>query len=75
MKNWSRRDVLSRLASLAVLASLPPAVLARVVSREPPVSAFGESSTAEQVTKGLGGSLVWPGLLRKLDRELPGYAS
>lgn len=25
------------------------------------------------VTKGLGGALVWPGLLRKLDRENPGY--
>jgi hypothetical protein len=26
------------------------------------------------VTRGLGGSLAWPGLLRKLDRVLPGYA-
>ena len=23
---------------------------------------------AEEVTKGLGGQLIWPGLLRKLDR-------
>lgn len=29
---------------------------------------------AEQVTKGMGGQLAWPGLLRKLDRENPGYA-
>ncbi len=28
----------------------------------------GVQAQAEQVTKGLGGSLVWPGLLRKLDR-------
>ena len=28
---------------------------------------------AEQVTKGLGGNLAWPGLLRKLDRIDPGY--
>ena len=29
---------------------------------------------ADQVTKGMGGQLAWPGLLRKLDRENPGYA-
>lgn len=29
---------------------------------------------AAQVTKGLGGALAWPGLLRRLDRRLPGYA-
>jgi hypothetical protein len=28
----------------------------------------GIQAQAEQVTKGLGGQLVWPGLLRKLDR-------
>jgi ribulose-5-phosphate 4-epimerase/fuculose-1-phosphate aldolase len=28
---------------------------------------------AAQATKGLGGNLVWPGLLRRLDRQLPGY--
>ena len=28
---------------------------------------------ADQVTKGLGGNLAWPGLLRKLDRIDPGY--
>ena len=28
---------------------------------------------AAQVTKGLGGNLAWPGLLRRLDRETPGY--
>ncbi|MEM9401906.1 MAG: class II aldolase/adducin family protein [Pseudomonadota bacterium] len=34
----------------------------------------GIQAQAEQVTKGLGGTLVWPGLLRRLDREMPGYA-
>jgi ribulose-5-phosphate 4-epimerase/fuculose-1-phosphate aldolase len=29
----------------------------------------GIQAQAEQVTKGLGGALVWPGLLRKLDRQ------
>ena len=30
---------------------------------------------AAQVTRGLGGQLAWPGLKRRLDRRLPGYAS
>ncbi|MFC5743706.1 class II aldolase/adducin family protein [Dyella tabacisoli] len=30
---------------------------------------------AKQVTRGMGGALAWPGLLRKLDRQNPGYAS
>ena len=34
----------------------------------------GIQAQAEQVTKGLGGKLVWPGLLRRLDRRNPGYA-
>ena len=29
----------------------------------------GIQAQAEQVTKGLGGQLIWPGLLRKLDRK------
>jgi ribulose-5-phosphate 4-epimerase/fuculose-1-phosphate aldolase len=28
---------------------------------------------AREVTRGLGANLVWPGLLRRLDRRLPGY--
>jgi len=28
----------------------------------------GIQAQVEQVTKGLGGQLAWPGLLRKLDR-------
>lgn len=26
-----------------------------------------------QVARGIGGALAWPGALRRLDRELPGY--
>ena len=26
-----------------------------------------------EATKGLGAQLVWPGLLRRLQRQLPGY--
>jgi ribulose-5-phosphate 4-epimerase/fuculose-1-phosphate aldolase len=34
----------------------------------------GIKAAAAQVTRGLGGALAWPGLLRRLDRENPGYA-
>jgi len=33
----------------------------------------GIGAQAEAVTKGLGGDLVWPGLLRKLDRQEPSF--
>jgi ribulose-5-phosphate 4-epimerase/fuculose-1-phosphate aldolase len=33
----------------------------------------GIRAAASQVTRGLGSNLVWPGLLRKLDRSKPGY--
>ena len=34
----------------------------------------GIRAQAAQVTRGLGGALAWPGLLRRLDRVNPGYA-
>lgn len=33
----------------------------------------GIQAQAKQVTRSAGGSLSWPGILRKLDRTLPGY--
>jgi ribulose-5-phosphate 4-epimerase/fuculose-1-phosphate aldolase len=33
----------------------------------------GAREQAAAVTRGLGAGLVWPGLLRRLDRRLPGY--
>jgi hypothetical protein len=33
----------------------------------------GVKEASRSVTKGLGGALAWPGLLRKLDRVSPGY--
>ncbi|MDH4051316.1 MAG: class II aldolase/adducin family protein, partial [Rubrivivax sp.] len=33
----------------------------------------GAHAQAEHATRGLGGALAWPGLLRRLDRQLPGY--
>jgi ribulose-5-phosphate 4-epimerase/fuculose-1-phosphate aldolase len=34
----------------------------------------GARAAAKQVTRGMGASLMWPGLLRRLDRVNPGYA-
>jgi ribulose-5-phosphate 4-epimerase/fuculose-1-phosphate aldolase len=34
----------------------------------------GVKANISAVTKGMGGELVWPGLLRRLDRQSPGYA-
>jgi ribulose-5-phosphate 4-epimerase/fuculose-1-phosphate aldolase len=33
----------------------------------------GAAQAAAQVTQGLGSGLVWPGLLRRLQRQMPGY--
>jgi ribulose-5-phosphate 4-epimerase/fuculose-1-phosphate aldolase len=35
----------------------------------------GIQAQAKQVTRSAGGSLAWPGILRKLDRVNPGYAN
>jgi ribulose-5-phosphate 4-epimerase/fuculose-1-phosphate aldolase len=35
----------------------------------------GIQEQAKQVTRSAGGSLAWPGILRKLDRVNPGYTS
>ena len=39
-----------------------------------PAIVAGVRAAASVVMRGLGGALVWPGLLRKLDRTNPGYA-
>lgn len=41
--------------------------------RIPDAILAGIRAAASQVTRGLGSSLAWPGLLRKLDRSSPGY--
>lgn len=33
----------------------------------------GVSANIDAVTMGMGGNIAWPALLRKLDREMPGY--
>jgi ribulose-5-phosphate 4-epimerase/fuculose-1-phosphate aldolase len=40
-----------------------------------PAIIAGAQAQAAQVTRGLGAGLTWPGLLRRLDRRLPGYDS
>lgn len=45
----------------AVLTEVKPAIVA------------GIQAQVEMVTKGMGGELAWPGLLRKLDRRDPSY--
>ncbi len=42
--------------------------------RVPQTIVDGMPEQAREVSKGLGAGLVWPGLLRRLDRENPGYA-
>lgn len=39
---------------------------------DPAIIATAQQQSA-QATRGMGGSLVWPSLLRRLDRQLPGY--
>lgn len=50
------------------------ALSAAVVNVDPRIIA-GAKANAEKVTKGLGGQIAWPALLRKLDRLDPGYGS
>jgi ribulose-5-phosphate 4-epimerase/fuculose-1-phosphate aldolase len=47
---------------------------AELVPVDPSVLA-GARESSRTVTKGLGGALAWPGLLRRLDRIDPSYRS
>lgn len=47
---------------------------AELVAVDPRIIATAQQQAAA-VTKGLGSSLTWPGLLRRLDRRHPGYDS
>ncbi len=53
MTELKRRTFVQRAAVLSVLACLPPAVVARIISQTPPTSPFNADSTAEEVTAGL----------------------
>jgi len=61
--------ILERACKIQILAQSGGAELTPIPG---PILA-GITAQAEAATKGLGGQLVWPGLLRKLDRVDPSY--
>ena len=61
---------LQRACEIQLLAQAGGAPLVRVDPR----ILGGVKENVAAVTRGLGGGLAWPGLLRKLDRLSPGYA-
>jgi ribulose-5-phosphate 4-epimerase/fuculose-1-phosphate aldolase len=60
---------LQRACEVQLLAQAGGAELLAVA----PQVLAGVKDASRSVTKGLGGALAWPGLLRKLDRVSPGY--
>jgi ribulose-5-phosphate 4-epimerase/fuculose-1-phosphate aldolase len=63
--------ILQRACEVQLAAQSGGAALIRV----PQAIVDGAAAQAKAVLRGAGGGLAWPGLLRKLDRELPGYDS
>jgi len=61
--------VLETACQIQLLAQSTGAELVQV----PQPIVEGIKAQAEEVTRGLGGDLAWPGLLRKLDRKDPSY--
>lgn len=61
--------ILQQACHIQILAQSGGGVLTRIPA---PILA-GIQAQSEQVLKHAGGALAWPGLLRKLDRENPGY--
>ena len=53
MSTTTRRRFIQQSATLAIMAALPRALLAQIISNTPPESSFGADSTAEIVTEGL----------------------
>jgi ribulose-5-phosphate 4-epimerase/fuculose-1-phosphate aldolase len=66
-----RMFVLERACRIQLLAQSGGSELIRV----PQPIVDGMLAQAAQVTRGLGGALAWPGLLRKLERIDPSYRS
>lgn len=52
-QQFSRRQIIQYMATLSVLSALPPAVMAQIITRQPPHSPFNSDSTAEDVTAGI----------------------
>lgn len=62
--------ILQRACEIQIAAQAGGKALVQV----PQVIVDGIAQAAAQVTRGLGGNLAWPALLRRLDRLSPGYA-
>ena len=52
-QHFSRRQIIQYMATLSVLSALPPAVMAQIITRQPPHSPFNSDSSAEDVTAGI----------------------
>lgn len=63
--------ILQRACEIQLQAQTGGVALTQV----PATIVAGMQAQSEIVLRGAGGGLAWPGLLRKLDRDLPGYAS
>lgn len=53
MSKLDRRTFIQQAGVLSIMACLPASVLAEIISKTPPTSAFNADSTAEEVTEGL----------------------
>lgn len=62
--------ILQRACEIQIQAQSGGVALTQV----PAMIVAGMQAQSEAVLRGAGGGLAWPGLLRKLDRVLPGYA-
>jgi len=61
--------ILETACQIQIMAQSPGVELKRIDDR----ILAGIAAQQEEVTKGLGGQLIWPGLLRKLDRRDTSY--
>jgi len=61
--------ILETACQIQIMAQSPGVELKRIDER----ILAGIAAQQEEVTKGLGGQLIWPGLLRKLDRRDTSY--
>lgn len=52
-QQFNRRQIIQYMATLSVLSAFPSAVIAQIITRQPPRSPFNSSSTAEDVTAGI----------------------
>lgn len=52
-QQFNRRQIIQYMATLSVLSVFPSAVIAQIITRQPPRSPFNSSSTAEDVTAGI----------------------